>query len=64
MGRLAERIVELAERYGESSNEGVTITSPLSREHPGREHASTHDRGCCTDARQQSDMEWTRVSNR
>jgi CRP/FNR family transcriptional regulator, cyclic AMP receptor protein len=32
MGRLAARIVELAERYGESSDEGVTVTSPLSRE--------------------------------
>jgi CRP/FNR family cyclic AMP-dependent transcriptional regulator len=32
MGRLAARIVELAERYGESSEEGVTVTSPLSRE--------------------------------
>jgi len=32
MGRLAARIVELAERYGEPSDEGVTVTSPLSRE--------------------------------
>ena len=32
MGRLAARIVELAERYGESSEEGVTVVSPLSRE--------------------------------
>jgi CRP/FNR family cyclic AMP-dependent transcriptional regulator len=32
MGRLAARIVELAERYGESSEAGVTFTSPLSRE--------------------------------
>ena len=32
MGRLAARIVELAERYGEPSEEGVTVTSPL----PGR----------------------------
>lgn len=32
MGRLAARIVELAERYGDSSDAGVTITSPLSRE--------------------------------
>jgi CRP/FNR family cyclic AMP-dependent transcriptional regulator len=32
MGRLAARIVELAERYGEPTDEGVTITSPLSRE--------------------------------
>jgi CRP/FNR family cyclic AMP-dependent transcriptional regulator len=32
MGRLAARIVELAERYGEPSDEGVAVTSPLSRE--------------------------------
>jgi CRP/FNR family transcriptional regulator, cyclic AMP receptor protein len=32
MGRLAARIVELADRYGEPSDEGVTVTSPLSRE--------------------------------
>jgi CRP/FNR family transcriptional regulator, cyclic AMP receptor protein len=32
MGRLAARIVELADRYGEASVEGVTVTSPLSRE--------------------------------
>jgi CRP/FNR family cyclic AMP-dependent transcriptional regulator len=32
MGRLAARIVELAERYGEPSDAGVTVTSPLSRE--------------------------------
>jgi CRP/FNR family cyclic AMP-dependent transcriptional regulator len=32
LGRLAARIVELAERYGEPSEEGVTLTSPLSRE--------------------------------
>jgi CRP/FNR family cyclic AMP-dependent transcriptional regulator len=32
MGRLAARIVELAERYGERSDEGVTVVSPLSRE--------------------------------
>jgi CRP-like cAMP-binding protein len=32
MGRLAARIVELAERYGEPSDDGVTIASPLSRE--------------------------------
>jgi CRP/FNR family cyclic AMP-dependent transcriptional regulator len=32
MGRLAARIVELAERYGEPSDEGLTVTSPLSRE--------------------------------
>jgi CRP/FNR family transcriptional regulator, cyclic AMP receptor protein len=32
MGRLAARIVELAERYGEPSDEGVTVISPLSRE--------------------------------
>jgi CRP/FNR family transcriptional regulator, cyclic AMP receptor protein len=32
MGRLAARIVELAERYGERSEEGVTVLSPLSRE--------------------------------
>jgi CRP/FNR family transcriptional regulator, cyclic AMP receptor protein len=32
MGRLAARIVELAERYGETSDKGVTVISPLSRE--------------------------------
>ena len=32
MGRLAARIVELAERYGETTEEGVTIASPLSQE--------------------------------
>ena len=32
MGRLAARIVELAERYGEPSDDGLTVTSPLSRE--------------------------------
>ena len=32
MGRLAARIVELAERYGEPSDEGVMVVSPLSRE--------------------------------
>ncbi len=32
MGRLAARIVELAERYGEPSDAGLTVTSPLSRE--------------------------------
>jgi CRP-like cAMP-binding protein len=32
MGRLAARIVELVERYGEPSGEGMTVTSPLSRE--------------------------------
>ena len=32
MGRLAARIVELAERYGEPSDEGLTVVSPLSRE--------------------------------
>lgn len=31
MGRLAARIVELAERYGERCEEGVVIVSPLSR---------------------------------
>jgi CRP/FNR family cyclic AMP-dependent transcriptional regulator len=32
MGRLAARIVELAERYGEATDDGVRVTSPLSRE--------------------------------
>jgi CRP/FNR family transcriptional regulator, cyclic AMP receptor protein len=32
MGRLAARILELAERYGEPSAEGVSLTSPLSQE--------------------------------
>lgn len=32
MGRLAARIVELAERYGEPSDDGLTVASPLSRE--------------------------------
>jgi CRP-like cAMP-binding protein len=32
MGRLAARIVELAERYGEAAEDGVKVTSPLSRE--------------------------------
>jgi CRP/FNR family transcriptional regulator, cyclic AMP receptor protein len=32
MGRLAARILELAERYGEPSAEGVSVTSPLSQE--------------------------------
>jgi CRP/FNR family transcriptional regulator, cyclic AMP receptor protein len=32
MGRLAARIVELTERYGEPCDEGLTIVSPLSRE--------------------------------
>lgn len=31
MGRLAARIVELAERYGEPCNDGVMVVSPLSR---------------------------------
>ena len=30
MGRLAARIVELAERYGEPTPEGIALTSPLS----------------------------------
>jgi CRP-like cAMP-binding protein len=32
MGRLAARILELADRYGESCDDGVQFTSPLSRE--------------------------------
>jgi CRP/FNR family transcriptional regulator, cyclic AMP receptor protein len=32
MGRLAARIVELAERYGEASDEGITVISPISQE--------------------------------
>lgn len=32
MGRLAARIVELADRYGEPSEAGVTVISPLSQE--------------------------------
>ena len=32
MGRLAARIVELAERYGEPSGEAVAVEMPLSRE--------------------------------
>jgi CRP/FNR family transcriptional regulator, cyclic AMP receptor protein len=32
MGRLAARIVELAVRYGEQSEEGVTVALPLSQE--------------------------------
>jgi len=32
MGRLAARILELAERHGEPSAEGVSLTSPLSQE--------------------------------
>jgi CRP/FNR family cyclic AMP-dependent transcriptional regulator len=32
MGRLAARITELAERYGERSDDGVHIDSPLSQE--------------------------------
>ena len=32
MGRLAARIVELAERYGETTEAGVTVASPLSQE--------------------------------
>jgi CRP-like cAMP-binding protein len=32
MGRLAARIVELADRYGEPTEDGVTVTAPLSQE--------------------------------
>ena len=32
MGRLAARILELAERYGEPSEEGISLISPLSQE--------------------------------
>ncbi len=32
MGRLAARIIELADRYGESSDGAITVTSPLSQE--------------------------------
>lgn len=32
MGRLAARIVELAERYGQPSEAAITVVSPLSRE--------------------------------
>jgi CRP/FNR family transcriptional regulator, cyclic AMP receptor protein len=32
MGRLAARIVELADRYGEASEAGITVVSPLSQE--------------------------------
>jgi len=32
LGRLAARILELAERYGEPSDGGVTIAMPLSQE--------------------------------
>jgi CRP/FNR family cyclic AMP-dependent transcriptional regulator len=32
MGRLAARIVELADRYGEPTEDGVIVTSPLSQE--------------------------------
>ena len=32
MGRLAARILELAERYGEATAEGVSLVSPLSQE--------------------------------
>jgi CRP/FNR family cyclic AMP-dependent transcriptional regulator len=32
MGRLAARILELADRYGEPSSEGTRLTSPLSHE--------------------------------
>jgi CRP-like cAMP-binding protein len=32
MGRLTARIVELADRYGEQSEDGVSFTSPLSQE--------------------------------
>jgi CRP/FNR family cyclic AMP-dependent transcriptional regulator len=32
MGRLAARILELAERYGEASSDGIRIASPLSQE--------------------------------
>jgi CRP/FNR family cyclic AMP-dependent transcriptional regulator len=35
MGRLAARILELAERYGEASSEGIRIASPLSQEDLG-----------------------------
>jgi CRP/FNR family transcriptional regulator, cyclic AMP receptor protein len=32
MGRLAARIIELADRYGEESDQGIRFTSPLSQE--------------------------------
>ncbi len=32
MGRLAARILELAERYGQPSGAAITVISPLSRE--------------------------------
>jgi CRP/FNR family transcriptional regulator, cyclic AMP receptor protein len=32
MGRLSARIVELADRYGEASEQGVTVILPLTRE--------------------------------
>jgi CRP/FNR family transcriptional regulator, cyclic AMP receptor protein len=32
MGRLAARFVELADRYGEPTEDGVTVASPLSQE--------------------------------
>jgi CRP/FNR family transcriptional regulator, cyclic AMP receptor protein len=32
MGRLAARILDLADRYGEPSEEGIRLTSPLSQE--------------------------------
>jgi CRP/FNR family transcriptional regulator, cyclic AMP receptor protein len=32
MGRLAARLLELARRYGEPSEEGIRLTSPLSQE--------------------------------
>jgi CRP-like cAMP-binding protein len=32
MGRLAARIVELAERYGEESPDGIAFSSPISQE--------------------------------
>jgi CRP/FNR family cyclic AMP-dependent transcriptional regulator len=31
MGRVCGRLIEMAERYGRRSNEGVTIRSPLSQ---------------------------------
>jgi CRP-like cAMP-binding protein len=32
VGRLAARIVELADRYGERTKDGVTVATPLSQE--------------------------------
>jgi CRP-like cAMP-binding protein len=32
MGRLSARIMELGERYGQETDEGLTVVSPLSRE--------------------------------